>query len=269
MSSGSTRFNRSRRLRRLSRLRRSSRSSRFLALLLFFILGNQLAAQRKVSFTGTLKISFVNTVNGQPLVLYDSTYHNPFSETFNITKLRYYISNLRLTGRSSQKEKNSYHLVDASKPESLEFSFSVKPGSFKSLEFLFGVDSSRNCSGAQTGALDPMNDMFWTWNNGYVMFKMEGSSAASTLFNNRIEYHIGGYAGINNVIKTISIPSAYKILSGKTTKIIIETNLDKLWQGETDLKITETAMCTSPGPLAKKIANNYSDLFSIKTIFTN
>ena len=49
-------------------------------------------------------------------------------------------------------------------------------GNYNSLSFLLGVDSMHNVSGAQTGALDPANDMFWTWNSGYVMAKMEGAS---------------------------------------------------------------------------------------------
>jgi hypothetical protein len=47
------------------------------------------------------------------------------------------------------------------------------------IRFLLGVDSARNVSGIQTGALDPARGMFWTWNSGYVMAKIEGSSPSA------------------------------------------------------------------------------------------
>ena len=155
--------------------------------------------------TGVVKIIFVNTVNGTPLVLNDSSYTNPFNETYKVSKLKYYVSNINVNKKNgTQKEKDSYHLLNEADTASLNFSFPLKAGNYKSVDFLLGVDSAKNCSGAQSGALDPMNDMFWTWNSGYVMFKLEGSSSSSTQPNKRIEYHIGGYAGNKSVTKKIT-----------------------------------------------------------------
>lgn len=252
-----------------SRLKRLTMLTKMtgLAFISFWI--NSASAQKRSNLpnTGILKISFVNTVNGLPLVLADSSYTNTFGETYIVNKLRYYITNVHVGSKTiSQKEKGNYQLVDAARPESMSFSLNLKPGSYASLNFLLGVDSLHNCSGAQTGALDPMNDMFWTWNNGYVMFKFEASSPQSNQFNNRVEYHIGGYAGPNNVIKKIALAAAFKITPGKTTEVIIQADINKLWQGESKLSIATTAVCTTPGPLAKKIADNYSSMFSIKQI---
>ncbi len=69
--------------------------------------------------------------------------------------------------------------------------------------FLLGVDSLHNVSGAQTDALDPAKDMFWTWNTGYVMAKLEGNSPSSALVNNKYEFHVGGFSGKYNVLKKI------------------------------------------------------------------
>ncbi|MBP9099456.1 MAG: hypothetical protein KBF74_11620, partial [Ferruginibacter sp.] len=43
---------------------------------------------------GTLKIRFINTANGKPVVLRDSVYSNVFREQYQINKLKYYISNV-------------------------------------------------------------------------------------------------------------------------------------------------------------------------------
>jgi len=216
---------------------------------------------------GGLKIHFINTVNGLPLVLHDSSYSNPFNEVYTIHKLKYYISNVQVikkTGGSPLKEKNSYHLVDAGDTAIAGFRFSLPAGSYTALDFVLGVDSLHNCSGAQTGALDPTNDMFWTWNSGYVMFKLEGSSALSNQVSKRIEYHIGGYAGANNVIKKIRLSNAFEVLANSTTEFFIEADINKLWQQPNEIKITEAPVCTTPGALAKKIADNYSKMFSFK-----
>jgi hypothetical protein len=221
--------------------------------------------------TGTVKIRFINTVKGKPLELNTGSYNNLLGETYSVTKFKYYISHVSLlTGKAVFFEKESYHLVDESKPDDLHFSFALKAGEYQSLNFMLGVDSLHNVSGAQTGALDPLNDMFWTWNTGYVMAKMEGKSPQSKLVNNKLEFHIGGFMGENNVLKNITLNfppgKMLNIQEGKTSEIIIEADIDTWWQQPNDIKIAEHAVCSTPGALAKKIADNYSKMFSIKDI---
>lgn len=236
---------------------------------LFLMSSFSFGKKNTFSGTGTLKFIFLNTANGKPIVLRDSLYTNYFGEQYSINKLKYYISNITLNGKGSGKEKEGYYLINAASDNNV-FELSIQPGRYRNLEFLLGVDSLRNCSGAQTGALDPMNDMFWTWNSGYVMFKMEGNSTASASDLQRIEHHIGGYKGSNNVATKINFNFPEKTLleikENNTTEIIIETNLDNYWHGNSDIKISEYPVCTTTGELAKKIALNFKTLFSIKNI---
>ncbi|HRI23219.1 MAG TPA: hypothetical protein PLZ45_01030 [Ferruginibacter sp.] len=223
---------------------------------------------------GMLKITFVNTVKGKPLQLDSVTYTNPFGESYRISKFKYYISHVSLPFDDGIfKELDSYHLVDESNPQSLSFGFIASVNTYRGIMFLLGVDSIKNVSGAQTGALDPLNDMFWTWNTGYVMAKMEGRSPQSARVNNRVEYHIGGFAGPNHVLKNIRLGfppnTSLDIREGKTSEIIIEADFDTWWQGGTDLKISEQPVCTTPGELAKKIADNYSRMFRIRSIINH
>lgn len=228
--------------------------------------------------TGIVKISFVNTVKGKPLELNTGTYTNPFGELYSVTKFKYYISYASLIrGKVVQftcsypfAKPDCYHLIDESKTNDLHFSFPIAIGNYDALNFMLGVDSLHNVSGAQTGALDPLNDMFWTWNTGYVMAKMEGRSPQSKLVNNKLEFHIGGFMGENNVLQNISLKfppgKILNIQQGKTSEIIIEADIDTWWQQPNDIKIAEHAVCSTPGALAKKIADNYSKMFSIKNI---
>jgi hypothetical protein len=52
----------------------------------------------------------------------------------------------------------------------------VPAGTYTGMYLTMGVDSARNVSGAQEGALDPANGMFWSWTSGYIMIKAEGLS---------------------------------------------------------------------------------------------
>lgn len=218
---------------------------------------------------GILKISFVNTANGKILFLRDSIYINPFGEQYSVSKLKYYISNCFIPGSDQQPENDPYHLMNAADSNN-SFELSLKPGDYKNIQFLLGVDSARNCSGAQTGALDPMNDMFWTWNSGYVMFKLEGTSSSSKADLQRIEHHIGGFKGANNVATKINLDlrgtQSLLIKENQTTELVIKMDLDHYWKAGSEIKISEIPVCMTPGPLSKKIAANFNALFSVMSI---
>ena len=175
-----------------------------LTVLIGMLLVNFSIPGRITNKTGFLKISFNITVKGVPLTLNDSVYTNAFGEDFRINKFKFYISEPGVMNPDTrQRERSGYHLVDAKDAVSQSMEFAVKEGTYNSLFFLLGVDSAHNCSGAQSGALDPMNDMFWTWNSGYVMAKLEGVSHSSSSIANRMEYHIGGYRGPYNVLQQV------------------------------------------------------------------
>lgn len=219
-----------------------------------------------------VKIIFINNVKGNKIVLNDTNYTNPFGEKYNITKLRYYVTNIALQNEHNNfKEKNSYYLVDEAKPATQVISFPVPDGSYDAISFLLGVDSLHNASGAQTGDLDPAKDMFWTWNSGYVMAKMEGNSPDSKLVNNKYEFHIGGFSGPYNVLKEIHLnfpKSSIHFTANKTYEIIMNADINTWWQHPHDIKIAEHANITSPGKIAKDISDNYANMFHLEKIIS-
>lgn len=220
----------------------------------------------------TVKIIFVNKVDNSRIVLNDSVYTNPFNEKYSISKLRYYVSNVCLKNATdSFKEINSYHLIDESKEESQSFSFNVPEGRYNSLQFLIGVDSLHNVSGAQTDALDPANDMFWTWNSGYVMAKMEGNSPASKVVNNKYEFHVGGFSGQYSVLKEVAfnfLAATEEFKANKTYTFVINADINAWWQNLHDIKIADHPVITTPGINAKNISDNYVNMFHLEKVIT-
>jgi hypothetical protein len=217
-----------------------------------------------------VKIIFVNNIRGNKLLLNDSLYTNSFAEKYTITKLRYYITNVSLkNGHANVKEKKSYHLIDESKISSQVINLSVPADDYNSIQFLLGVDSLHNVSGAQTDDLDPTKDMFWTWNSGYVMAKMEGHSPDSKMVNNKYEFHVGGFSGPYNVLKEIPLNfpgKAIHFVAGKKYKIFISADINTWWQNPHDIRIAEHATITTPGENAKNISDNYANMFHLEKV---
>ncbi len=237
------------------------RSAAFMSLACFF----QLAAQAQSNQLQVL-VKFVHTANGKPIVLQDSAYQNAFGEAYQLTRLKYYISNLGLLGKQPAQAAPSVYLINAAQEDSIELK--LKAGIYDSLAFTLGVDSIYNCSGAQDGALDPLNGMFWSWNSGYVFFKMEGYSAASTADLQRIEHHVGGYLGAHKASARVAIhlekPLLIKEHSGPVIEVTLD--LDKYWKGKNDLTIASNALIMAPGPLAIKSAENFAGMFSVRVV---
>ncbi len=237
-------------------------------------------APTPVANTGSLNIYFEAMVGDSDLVFATETYTNQAGNTFNVTKYKYYITNIKLTktDNSVWAEANSYHLIDHSNPASVLMNISGVPfGNYKGIEFMVGVDSARNISGPQTGALDVYNDMYWSWNQtptgGYIMAKFEGTSPQSTAVGNKIIWHIGGYTGVNNALKTVS-PSfnndTAKVTSSLSPVIHMSSNILEWFDTPTVINFsTFPNVIMSGGASAKTVADNYADMFTIEHIHPN
>jgi len=119
-----------------------------------------------------------------------------------------------------------------------------------------GVDSLRNVSGAQSGALAVANNMFWSWNSGYIMVKAEGTSPNSG--SGSFAFHLGGFMGNNNVVtvKTVNFAgNALTVSGGNTSEVHLTVNPAKLWHSSASLATTSSLMM--PGTTAKTMATDF------------
>lgn len=213
--------------------------------------------------TGELVIHFLHTAGGKELLLRDSMYVNPFQESYKVSRLKYYISNIKFAGLSVDPPGKNIFLIEAGAEDSILLQVPV--GTFNKLYFTLGVDSVFNCSGAQDGALDPLNGMFWTWNSGYIFFKLEGVSPSSPADLNRIEHHIGGYTGPNKAGRVIelNLGKTIEVKEKGAHRINIQLDLDSYWRSVNDIKIGRYPLVMAPGELAKRSADNFAAMFSV------
>lgn len=216
--------------------------------------------------TGTLYINFNHTIQNKPLLLDTILYTNALNQPYSITKLKYYISNICLYSKNGKCFKsNQYFLINEQEPDSKLIQLKNIPNkNYHSISFIIGVDSLNNCSGAQSGALDPLNAMFWTWNTGYIFFKLEGYSPNSSATDKSLEYHIGGYRSPNNCIKTIYLTPKNTININKNTPtyITLNANIDEFFKNPYNINFLDLPTVNNSFN-ATKIADNYFDIFSI------
>lgn len=216
---------------------------------------------------GTMEVMFEHKVGDNALALNSTTYTTHHGEDFTVKTFKYYISNVVLTTTdgSTYAEPESYHLVDESDASSKMFNITDVPaGDYKSVTFMIGVDSARNVSGAQTGALDPIHGMFWSWNNGYIMAKFEGTSPQSTGTDGYVEYHVGGFKGENSVLRTVTLnfDEVMKV-DNNTVHQHINVNLAHWFHGDNHILFADVYDVHMPGETARKMADNYQHMFSL------
>lgn len=222
---------------------------------------DEISPDTKSSFT----IEFENQVSGSPLVLNTATYKNANGDDFKINVFKYYVSNIKLSKAdgSSYAIPESYFLIDASKSESTHITLNDVPaGDYTKIEYTIGVDYARNFAGAQTGALDPINGMFWTWNSGYIFVKLEGTSPQSKAANNLLTFHIGGVVDPNNTIRTfatdINAANPLRVRADGKPNMHFIVNAAALFTGKTNINFG-TLNFTMGGANSVLVADNYAN----------
>lgn len=174
-----------------------------LVLLIWILPASDIRAQ-------TIELSLRLTCGRQDLNLENETYKLNQTDSFKLSVLKFYISNLEFWNNDTLllKEENSYHLIDASKPESLHLQVSsTKNFGYDELRFNLGVDSTTTVSGAMSGALDPINGMYWTWQSGYIHSKIEGMVFLNGT-GKEFVYHLGGYQYPFNSLQEVRLKTS-------------------------------------------------------------
>ncbi|MFN3315777.1 MAG: MbnP family protein [Raineya sp.] len=237
------------------------------------------ASQNQVGENGTLAIELQHFFGDKTLKIGDS-YTNSSNETFTLTKLDYFISNIALEKQDGSfyaiPQDESYFLIKLSEGAKPIISLKNIPlGEYKGIRFLLGVDSLRNTMepARRTGDLDVggrAEGMYWVWNTGYIFLKMEGNSnVVPDEQDKKFIFHIGGYGGyssptINN-LKTISIKflnENLKINPDKNAILHLKIDASKIFNANKTIRIADNPSVMF-SPVSVDIADNYANMFSL------
>ena len=221
--------------------------------------------------TVELRVEHVFGADSIPFALNTSNYFvTALGDSVKFNTFKYYISNIELlkADGSSFKQPESYFLVDASNEASNKLQIpNVPPADYTGVRFLLGVDSTRNVSGAQEGALSQANGMFWTWNSGYIFSKAEGTSPQVTASGNNFTLHVGGFSGTNKAIQTKSITfNGEKLTVNGTREAEIHLSVDvkEYFSAANPINLGTTNFLMSPGATARQISENFKEMFSFE-----
>ena len=163
---------------------------------------------------------------------------NP-SVSVKITTLKWYLS---VQGKTAQS-----YLMDLSQPESMAQSVKFPKGS----RLYFGVDSQTQVLATRPGALDPIHGMYWTWQSGYIQWKMEGVMKTDTA-EIPIQLHLGGF---QNNLQTGQILPPLPNMDKPDCALVMNWLLDDVLQSITP----QTARVMSPSRTAQEYAQRIGD----------
>ncbi len=211
---------------------------------------------RVTAQTESLEVEFVPHWQGRVLD-FGLSYDPSISPGFHIETLKFYVSAVELwrKGKKVYSEEKSYHLIEASTPEKRSFRLDLPADLiFDELQFCLGIDSLTNVQGAQGGDLDPRYGMYWTWQSGYIHFKLEGTAAECPTPKHRFTYHLGGYQAPHAAYTTLALdvlPQA---------EISIGFDLGQVFQS---IDLPSTYRIMRPGPQAAEMIRDLSLSFSV------
>lgn len=166
----------------------------------------------------------------------------------SIDKLQYYISELKVNG----KHEPGVWLINAFGDHTIILRNNEK---IRQLSFLIGTTESVNLEGVHTGALDPVYGMYWTWNSGFVNFKIEGYADSSSNSIKKYEYHVGGYKPGEETARFVN----FKVKRKKAVNIIFAA--DEFLQL---MDLRQQPIISAPGAAAVSASKKYASLFRLK-----
>ena len=217
-----------------------------------------------------LEISHLWNQNGVevPFLLETDYIQSNTEDTLQLTVFKYYISNVKLkkTDGTWWNHPESYFLVDAGNLSELILN-DVPVGSYSAISYTLGVDSLRNVSGAQTGALSTTNGMFWSWNSGYIFIKAEGISPNIPQAPNAFAFHLSGFSGEHTIVteRTFELENEYlEVSMNKQSKAVFTSRISSLWNSAQSVSISSNIQST--GAKSKAMAIDFYSSFAFESV---
>lgn len=242
-----------------------------------FIVSSCKKEKDELTGKGPVTIELDNRAGAAPFA-FGTNYVTAAGDTVNFSKFIYYVSNFVLVKDDGSEyvvpQSTCYHLVDESNAATKSITLNDIPaGKYTGIKYIIGVDSMRSTMDVsqRTGDLDPAGaaaDMYWSWNSGYIFYKIEGTSPQSSEAGNIFMYHIGGYGGYSsattNNIRNVSLTSAeaMEVGEGHHPEAHIYADALQAFTSPMNYSIASGAVIHMPS-MGAMIANNYADMFTL------
>ncbi|CAG5018065.1 hypothetical protein DYBT9275_05912 [Dyadobacter sp. CECT 9275] len=195
------------------------------------------------------------------------------SQTYNFTKLRYWVSNVILVDAKGAEYKvpDSYYLIEevgdldlsgvindkmiypAKKRETVLLK-DIPAGDYKTVKFSIGVDSQHNDNlSLQSGELsigNGMSNIAWMWHSSYIF-----SSVGGTVKQGSDTKKFTTETGLNANYKTLSIDLPAPVNSVSAKGVVLNVDVSKIFDGVDVMQNPTINAMTAP--LMSAVATNY------------
>lgn len=226
---------------------------------------------------GDLVLKFDNAVGDQDFI-FGTTYNKSNSESFQLTNLKYIISNVRFKDSNGDTfmyptSENIFLIDEADGNNAGEIWVilnDVDAANYTEITFGIGVDQDRFALGAagQGSFLDLASEkgMMWSWATGYRFVRFDGTFSTPTLIDEPLNIHMGSVGtSLDNYREvTLSLPNTIFVRGDKTPEIHIKADIAKVFDGETSVSFADgynqvhTDANTTP-----VIASNMQTIFEV------
>ncbi len=199
--------------------------------------------------TKSLQLMASDGIN--PILSFPHRLSLPNERDCRVVTLRFYLHEVLLMheGRLVWSSGDSHYLFDSSVASRLEMPLGISASTpVDEISFVIGVDSALQVNGANSGVLDPIQGMYWTWQSGYIHWKLETESLDGAS-DSSLTWHVGGYRAPYNSLRVIR----YAVNTASTSYLFtvdIRRLINDVW-GRVPLSVM------SPSAHAMKLADSF------------
>ncbi len=217
----------------------------------------------------TVELEFQHNAPGNttPLRL-NTAYQTATGQGYRLALLTYYVSNVKLirADGTAWVEPRSYHLIKvagAPADNPIVVLDSIPFGSFASIEFGIGVDTTANHTGDRRGALSPDEGMLWNWTTGYKFWVIEGDFLPVGAAPAIMTHHIGFDPQYRTV--RLALPQAATVAANIAPEVRLYADINRFFTG-IDLTDNAQRIVTTSSPFLGRLADNQAALFSVERV---
>lgn len=224
--------------------------------------------------TTSMQLKFAHQVDNVGLQLNtgNKPYKNALNQPYNVSKLRYLVSNITLHRiNGAQIKLDDFFFIDASNNESMTYTPNIEIpfGSYSGISYTFGFDELSNISG-QYSSLNAAN---WNWpemlGGGYHFMQLEGSYIDTS--NNEAPFatHMGTARKIDSLGTTFEANHFSSLIPNSNfevdqpIKLTLTMNLNEWYSNPSNWDFNQYGAGIMPNYNAQKLLNkNGKDVFT-------
>ena len=209
-----------------------------------------------------LEINLSHHVDQIPFQTDQMIYISESGYQYSITKLNYYISNIRLIKHDSTCFLvKDYHYVDATVAETKRFSVkSIPTGGYIGLAFCIGLDSLKNQENYMEPSVESIN-MQWPepMGGGYHFLKLEGYFIDSAK-----TYGYALHLGTNECLIYVTLFKNIQLDTHSRLSLNLEMNVSQWFKDPNTYDfVTDGNYIMGNDSAMKKVSENGSDVFAL------